>query len=107
MAAPQSRDLVALARSFGFDCAFYSPPEAFRQLGIKRSFGWELIARGTLETIHQTPRKVVVSATSMAGYMHARQQDPPDRKRAHDKAVARRQKAKRRRDAVTKRRDAS
>jgi hypothetical protein len=88
MAASSPHDLVALARSFGIDRAHYPPLEAFRQLGISRSFGWELIARGELETIHLAPRRPVVTAASMARLLETRRQNPPK-----SSAAGRRRKA--------------
>jgi len=74
MLAP-SPELVALALAYGFDAPVYPVAEAFRRLGIGRSFGWELIARGELEIVHYTKRKAVITSASMAAYLHSKRQN--------------------------------
>jgi hypothetical protein len=69
-AAPDFVDIGR--REFGFDRPVYPIDEAFALLGIGRTYGYELVASGELETIHLAPRKTVVTATSMARLLHQR-----------------------------------
>jgi hypothetical protein len=70
-------DFVAIARSFGLVRAVYPVRQAFAEIGVGNTLGWELISQGELEAIRLTAKKTVVTATSMARFLHSRQQQPP------------------------------
>jgi hypothetical protein len=65
-----SPDYVQIAREYGLDCAVYPLDDAFKQIGVSRSYGYALIDRGEIKTIRLADRKVVVRGTVLAKYLH-------------------------------------
>jgi hypothetical protein len=84
-----SPDFTALARELGLVYATYSLTEAFKHLGIKRSYGFELIKRGDLPTISIADKKVVVKGIEIARLIWQREhRDAPKRMRGRPPKAA-------------------
>jgi hypothetical protein len=75
-------DFTAIARELGLVYAVYPLTEAFRHLGIRKSFGFELIKRGDLPTVTIADKKVVVKGVDIARLIWEREHRPaPKRSR--------------------------
>jgi hypothetical protein len=84
-----SPDYIQIARQYGLDLAVYPLDDAFKQVGVSRSYGYELINRGVFKPIRLADRKVVIRATDLAKYLHDHdEQQLPARPRGRRKAVA-------------------
>jgi hypothetical protein len=84
-----SPDYVQIAREFGLDRAVYPLDDAFRHIGVSRSYGYELIDRGIFKPIRLADRKVVIRGTELAKYLHDHdEQSLPARPRGRRKTAA-------------------
>jgi hypothetical protein len=83
-----SPDFTALARELGLTYAVYPLNEAFKHLGIKRSYGFELIKRGDLPTVSIADKKVVVKGIDIARFIYEREhRDAPKRARGRPRTA--------------------
>jgi hypothetical protein len=87
-----SLDLIALADQYRLNKPFYPIHEAFEILDVGETVGWQLIRTGQLQVIRITTKNLIVPSTSLAQLIHARQQAPPEQKRARGNAIAKRQR---------------
>jgi hypothetical protein len=67
-------ELIEIAKSrYGLDCAVYPVEQAFAHLGVKPSYGFDLIAHEILPTISLGKRKTLVRAVDIARLL----EEPP------------------------------
>jgi hypothetical protein len=67
-----SIDYNQLAREYGLEQAFYPVRKAFKQLGVGRTFGYDLVRAGELKITYLSPRRGVIAAKDLARFLHSR-----------------------------------